>query len=249
MADKKESESLSLGRLASEQDLEKLLSSMSSSLPEAKRSSRELHQEIDLVKVHAVAESAIRKPRIVIIGPANSGKSTFINLLFGSKISEVKNSAGSTTTVATEEHDALGVTLVDTPGFNLNDVDDAKALTAVKGADLLILVFNAPNLDSRKLWDKFRKMPLPMIPVFNKADLLTAKGQLEIESGTLDSWGVPEPRLFTSFLTGWNLAAVIGAICCALPLECRAAFIGWLSDELEAKKALLQQIREEARRQ
>lgn len=119
----------------------------------------------------------------------------------------------------------------------------------MKGADLLILVFNAPNLDSRKLWDKFRKMPLPMIPVFNKADLLTAKGQLEIESGTLDSWGVPEPRLFTSFLTGWNLAAVIGAICCALPLECRAAFIGWLSDELEAKKALLQQIREEARRQ
>jgi small GTP-binding protein len=195
-----------------------------------------------------ILDGTLRKPRIAIIGPANSGKSTFINLLFGAGISEVRNMAGVTAAAKIEEHEALGVKLVDTPGFGVSEEHDQAAARAADGADLIVLLFDARNLaGAGRLWSSFRNRKEPVVPVFNKADLLTQKEMAEID-GDLDRWEVPEPRLMTSLVTGWNLVSVLKAMSEHLPLECRPAFVGWLSDELEAAAVLRRQIREEARR-
>lgn len=191
---------------------------------------------------------AERPARMVILGPANSGKSSFINLLFGKTVSEVRAVASTTKGVIEEKH-AMGVTLVDSPGFGAEDADDQVAAKAAENADLLLVFFDVTRLDREQLalWKRYRDSGCPAIPIFNKADLLSVHDLAAVQNETLPRWSIEQP-LFLSVTTGYNLSTVLKAIADKLPLECRAHFLGWLSDELHAATVLRQQIEDEAKR-
>lgn len=80
--------------------------------------------------------------RVTCAGVYNSGKSSLLNALTGSEHFKVGDVP---TTDSIDEFTSGGLTYVDTPGLNANDMDNATAVKAFKDADLIIFVSNIQN--------------------------------------------------------------------------------------------------------
>jgi len=105
---------------------------------------------------------------VVIVGQANTGKSTLFNQLKGQQISAVSPQAGTTKTLIRTDFGPF--TLVDTPG-HLKDVME----TGMQEASLIVFVVDAskglqPN--DRNLLMTIKKQNKPTIVVVNKVDVL-----------------------------------------------------------------------------
>jgi ribosome biogenesis GTPase A len=109
--------------------------------------------DTNLVKILVKLSSAhIRqafgsKQRVVIVGPANVGKSTLYNQLVQNKGDQAAVSPLPGTTTQNQQADAALFTVVDTPGADavgrVGEQEKNLALSAAAEADFLVLVFDA----------------------------------------------------------------------------------------------------------
>jgi small GTP-binding protein len=119
------------------------------------------------------------KRSIVIVGPANAGKSTLYNTLIRTKADLAKVSATPGTTRNVQQADAGIFEIVDTPGTDaigdLGKEEREKALTAAEKADLIIALFDASQgirQIERQLLDLLFAKAKPIVVALNKIDLV-----------------------------------------------------------------------------
>jgi len=105
---------------------------------------------------------------VVIVGQANTGKSTLFNQLKGKQISEVSPRAGTTKDLIRTDFGPF--TLIDTPGHLPNVMG-----TGIEEASLVVFMIDGEKglrQDDRNLLLTIREMEKPTIVVVNKIDAL-----------------------------------------------------------------------------
>lgn len=131
-----------------------------------------------------MAEAQTQAPRgvrlvITLVGRRNAGKSSLINAVTGQQVAIVSDFAGTTTDPVAKPYELLPlgpVTFYDTAG--LDDVGELGALriAATKKvlwrSDIAVVVADAAGLTEaeRGIIDDIRKLSIPFLLVFNKAD-------------------------------------------------------------------------------
>jgi small GTP-binding protein len=119
------------------------------------------------------------KHDVVIVGPANVGKSTLYNQLIRSKEDVAAVSPVPGTTRENQSASAGPFIIVDTPGADavgeVGQTEREKALAAAAGADFLVIMFDAVQgikLTEHQLFDELTALGKPYIVVLNKIDLV-----------------------------------------------------------------------------
>ncbi|HEV7300522.1 MAG TPA: GTPase [Tepidisphaeraceae bacterium] len=119
----------------------------------------------------------LRVPRVAIVGPANAGKSTLANQLFGVERSITADLAGTTRDWVGEIADinGLAVMLIDTPGLRRTaDRIEQRAIELatpqMETADLVIVVLDASRPLEPEQSDILNRYPAAIV-VLNKSDL------------------------------------------------------------------------------
>jgi GTPase len=105
---------------------------------------RRLQRLVSVSHLRAAADLLEVEPcAVAIVGPVNAGKSTLLNALAGKRLARVSATPG--TTVVPERHDALGFTLIDTPGGDEVAGEERRrlALGAVDEAGISVFLFDA----------------------------------------------------------------------------------------------------------
>lgn len=122
--------------------------------------------------------------QIALLGRVNAGKSSFLNLLTGQDISITSDVAGTTTDVVEKAQELLPIGPVlwlDTAGFGddtkLSDKRIAKTLKVLDRADVAVLVCEGDKIGKieRGIIEQVEAKKLPLIVVFNKADICKVK--------------------------------------------------------------------------
>ena len=119
------------------------------------------------------------KHQVVIVGPANSGKSTLYNTLIRSSNDRAAVSALPGTTRKAQSADAGLFAIVDTPGADLTgavgDEERQRALAAAQARDLLIVLFDAAHgirPPEQTLFADLTALGRPMVVALNKIDIV-----------------------------------------------------------------------------
>lgn len=119
------------------------------------------------------------KSRVVIVGPANVGKSTLYNQFVQAKEDKAAVSALPGTTRVNQLADTGMFSLVDTPGADavgaVGEAERQRALQAAGQADVIILMFDAIQGIKRtelELFHEISSLGKPFIVVLNKTDLV-----------------------------------------------------------------------------
>lgn len=122
---------------------------------------------------------------IALMGRVNSGKSSFLNLVTGQDISITSEQEGTTTDVVEKNQELLPlgpVTWLDTAGLGdateLGGKRMAKTSAAFDRSDVVILVCEGNKIGKyeEKIIAETEKRKLPLIKIFNKADVYPADG-------------------------------------------------------------------------
>lgn len=120
---------------------------------------------------------------VAVIGRANAGKSTLVNVIVGEKVSIVSPRPQTTRDrilgVLTEED--CQIAFVDTPGLYkadnlLNSVMQKTAEDSAKDVDLILFVIDCHDGISetdKNLLNKYSKSKIPVIAVLSKTDIMT----------------------------------------------------------------------------
>jgi small GTP-binding protein len=176
-----------------------------------------------------------RKKKVVIVGPANVGKSTLYNQLIriSSDRAEVGPMPGTTRTSRTA--DAGLFDIVDTPGADaVGDVGEAekvRALEAAQQSDFLIILFDAIQgikKTEQELFAELTSLDKPFLVVMNKIDLVKRAAHKVIETAAAGLHLSPDQLVATNAKDGKNIAQVVlavaksdpeivAALACALP--------------------------------
>lgn len=130
---------------------------------------------------------------VTVAGKPNSGKSTLLNRIIGQKLSIVSPKPQSTRDRIVGIHTDGDVQMVvlDTPGllnpkYALQRSMRATALEALRDADVIVYLVDATEGAPEPL-DAAASIPsppkAPVLPVLNKADLLSAKQRSELLTG------------------------------------------------------------------
>ncbi len=144
------------------------------SLPTRLADLRSLLEALDWDRLSLQVEREAQA-RLAIVGPVNSGKSTLFNMIRGKTVSAVAALPGTTLDLVTEEFGPF--VLVDTPGFGEVGGDERAsiALTAVRDADVAVLVLDAGaglRHEDYQLYDALRSAKVPLVVALNKTDLI-----------------------------------------------------------------------------
>ncbi len=135
-----------------------------------------------------MAEKAPKSLRlhIALLGRVNAGKSSFLNLITGQEVSITSSLAGTTTDVVekTQELLPLGpVVWLDTAGYG--DTTElaaqrlAKTRRVLEKADVALLVCegNKLGVEEQEIIAEAAARKIPLIKIFNKADIYPAVGE------------------------------------------------------------------------
>ncbi len=143
------------------------------------------------------------RPHISFFGIRNAGKSSVVNAVTGQELSVVSDIKGTTTDPVKKAMELLPlgpVVIIDTPGLDdegqLGDLRIKKAKQILAKTDIAILVIDAvKGIDKydTELMTLFEEKKLPYIIVYNKADLLTERTELN------------ENELYISAVTSENI--------------------------------------------
>ncbi len=122
--------------------------------------------------------------QIALLGRVNAGKSSFLNLVTGQDISITSDVAGTTTDVVEKAQELLPIGPVlwlDTAGFGddtkLSDKRIEKTIKVLDRADVAVLVCEGDKIGKieRKIIEQIEAKKIPLIVVFNKADIRKVK--------------------------------------------------------------------------
>lgn len=122
---------------------------------------------------------------LAIFGRVNAGKSSFLNLVAGQNIAITSDVAGTTTDIVEKSQELIPlgpVVWMDTAGFGdetpLGRQRMEKSLKALDKADVVVLVCAGNNIgaEEQEIIATCKKRRLPMIKIFNKADILPHDG-------------------------------------------------------------------------
>ncbi|MDH5542404.1 MAG: ferrous iron transport protein B [Nitrospinota bacterium] len=180
--------------------------------------------------------------KIVIVGPANAGKSILFNK-FSRSYSIVSNYSQTTFTAVRKEADFAGgrYEIIDTPGiFSLNVLSDDERVTRdillEENPELLIFCGDAVNLkQSLVLLSQVLELSIPTAFCLNKIDEAEKKG-IEINTELLSS-KIGMPVVKTAAIYGLGLRELENVCRTAKPVApsiAYPAFVGETIKELEA---------------
>jgi GTPase len=164
------------------------------------------------------------KHKVVIVGPANVGKSTLYNQLVETKADRAAVSAVPGTTRATQTAETGLFAIVDTPGTDavgtLGDKEREIALNAAVNADFLVIMFDAVQGIKRteqELFQELAGLERPYIVVLNKMDLVRRDGP-KVVAHVAESLGLAVEQIVPiSAQKGQNLKQLVMAIIKAEP--------------------------------
>lgn len=123
--------------------------------------------------------------QIALMGRVNSGKSSFLNLVTGQDISITSEQEGTTTDIVEKNQELLPlgpVTWLDTAGLGdttgLGQKRLEKTFAAFDRCDIVVLVCEGNQIGEyeKNIITEAAKRSLPLIKVFNKADIFAADG-------------------------------------------------------------------------
>jgi small GTP-binding protein len=165
------------------------------------------------------------KHRVVIVGPANVGKSTLYNQLVQDKSDQAVVSPLPGTTTENQQADAALFTVVDTPGADavgsIGEHEKDLALSASAEADFLVLVFDAVQgikKTEQELFNEIAALKKPFIVVLNKTDLIPRKDLPAVLASAALNLGLETDQIVPIVAKdGKNLAKVLLAIAATEP--------------------------------
>jgi small GTP-binding protein len=187
--------------------------------------------DVNLIKILVKLSTAhIRqafgsKHRVVIVGPANVGKSTLYNQLAQNKYDQAVVSPLPGTTTENQQADAALFTVVDTPGADavgsLGEHEKDLALSASAEADFLVLVFDAVQgikKTEQELFNEIAGLKKPFIVVLNKTDLIPRKDLQAVLASAALNLGLEADQIVPIVAKdGKNLGKVLLAIAATEP--------------------------------
>lgn len=139
---------------------------------------------------------------IVIVGQANSGKSTLFNKMKGQNISAVSAEAGTTKDLIRSDFGPF--TLMDTPG-HLQDVME----TGINEASVVVLLLDATKgfqTKDRELFEIIKKTGKPVVVAVNKVDALKGgENGLRLSTEMANLLGIDDVIPISAY-TGLNIA-------------------------------------------
>ena len=191
-----------------------------SNLPLRKNPSRTM---IDLAVAHSKAVLGNHK-NVVIIGPANVGKSTLYNQFIRNDQDKAAVSPIPGTTRVNQQADAGIFNLVDTPGADavgpVGSQERERALEAARSAHFLIIVFDTiqgVKQTEQDLYQQMLELKKPFVIVLNKIDLAGKHKDAIIERTALNL-GVDSYQVIPiSALKGTGIGEITMAIIAADP--------------------------------
>ena len=166
------------------------------------------------------------KRRVAIVGPANVGKSTLYNQLVRNAADRAEVSAVPGTTRVSQTADAGLFAVVDTPGADavgaVGEAEKERAMSAARGADFLVVVFDAIQGIKRAEQELFRELQaldVPHVVVLNKIDLVQgARDRAKVVEAAARNLGLTPDEVVPCFAKdGKQVERVLLAIAKAEP--------------------------------
>lgn len=165
------------------------------------------------------------KRRVVIVGPANVGKSTLYNQFVQNEGDRALVSPIPGTTTKNQQADAALFTLVDTPGVDAvgsaGEQEKEIALAAADDADFLIMVFDAIQgikKTEQELFEEISASKKPFVVVLNKVDLIPRKDLPGVIAKAASNLGLkPDQIVPIAAKDGKNLSKVLLAVAATEP--------------------------------
>jgi small GTP-binding protein len=166
-----------------------------------------------------------RKNRVVIVGPANVGKSTLYNHFIREKTDQAEVSPVPGTTRINQVADAGLFAVIDTPGADavgpVGQTEKEEALSAAQEADFLVIMFDAIQgvKDSElKLYHQLIALHKPYLVVLNKIDLVGGKHESVVIEKAATNLGIDSTKIIPiSAKRGHNITKVLMGIVIADP--------------------------------
>ena len=166
-----------------------------------------------------------RKNRVVIVGPANVGKSTLYNRFIREKTDQAEVSPVPGTTRVNQMADAGIFAVIDTPGADavgpVGQEEKEEALTAAQEADFLVIMFDAiqgVKENELKLYHQLITLRKPYLVVLNKIDLVGGKHEKVVIETAAKNLGIETEKVIPiSAKRGVNITKVLMGIVAADP--------------------------------
>jgi len=166
-----------------------------------------------------------RKNRVVIVGPANVGKSTLYNRFIREKTDQAEVSPVPGTTRINQVADAGIFAVIDTPGADavgpVGQKEKEEALTAAQEADFLVIMFDAiqgVKENELKLYQQLLSLRKPYLVVLNKIDLVGGKHESVVIETAAKNLGIETTKMIPiSAKRGVNISKVLMGIVIADP--------------------------------
>jgi len=164
------------------------------------------------------------KHNVVIVGPANVGKSTLYNQLLSPDQPRAEVSHIPGTTRANQPGEGWGFAIVDTPGADavgsVGQQERQMALEAAEEADLLVIMLEAPQgvkHDELAMFEGFAALGKPYVVVVNKMDLVGREAEKVLRTAAATLHLKREQVVPTVATKGKGLSEVVMAIIKAEP--------------------------------